>query len=180
MAARLRDFEGWRCLWRLPVAGILYAAVPLILLGATVAGAAIAGSEFNLRTAVVSAVVVLFGTGLVAPRLARRQLHRKIIAERLRSWQKPNPATEVQVLLPRANSEAARAALRRAGFNPGVYGLGLGSPPADAPDLDLKLAVQEPEAWPQSASDEDRTRRIVAVFRHAGLPARVGGVEVRP
>ena len=180
MVARLREYEGRRCLWRLPVAGVLYAAVSLILVGVTVAGAAIAGSDFTLRTAVVSAVVVLVGTGLVAPRIARRRLHRKIIADRLWSWEKPNPATEVQVLMRRGDDEVARTALRRAGFNPGAYGLGLGSPPSDAADLDHKLAVHEPKAWPQSASDEDRTQRVVAVIKNAGLAARVGGIDVRP
>lgn len=75
---------------------------------------------------------------------------------------------------------AARTALRHAKFNPAVYGLRLGTPPSNAPDLDYKIAVHEPEAWPQSMSDEDRIRRIADVLGTACIRARAGGVDARP
>ncbi len=160
MVARFRQFEGWRCLWRLPVAALAYAIVPLTFIGATVLAAYIAGDNFGLAT-----------------RLARWQLHRKIIANRFWTFEKPNPATEVPTLLRSPDVVAARAALCRARFNPLVCSVSVGSPPSDAPDLDVKVAVHEPQAWTQSASDDDRTRRMVGVLERAGIRAHVGGVD---
>jgi len=179
MFGLLREFEGWRCLWRLPIAALVYAIVPLTFLGATVLAAYVAGDDFDLQRAILSAIVVVGATAFLAPRLARRELHRKIITRRLWTFRKPNPATEVHVLLRSPDAETARTALRRAKFNPYVD-LSLDTPPDDARDLDLKIAVHEPEAWPQSASDDDRTRRIVATLERAGIKARVGGVDAFP
>ncbi len=177
MVARFRQFEGWRCLWRLPVAALAYAIVPLTFIGATVLAAYIAGDNFGLATAIVSAAVVGVATALLVPRLARWQLHRKIIANRFWTFEKPNPATEVPTLLRSPDVVAARAALCRARFNPLVCSVSVGSPPSDAPDLDVKVAVHEPQAWTQSASDDDRTRRMVGVLERAGIRAHVGGVD---
>lgn len=179
LVALLRQFEGWRCLWRLPIAALVYAIVPLTFVGATVLAADVAGDDFDLAKAIISAIVVVGATAFLAPRLARRELHRKIITQRLWTFRKPNPATEVHVLLRSPDAETARTALRRAKFNPYVD-LSLDTPPDDAPDLDLKIAVHEPEAWPQSASDDDRTRRIVATLERAGVRARVGGLDAFP
>jgi hypothetical protein len=76
---------------------MLYAFVPLFFIGATVLTAFIAGNDFNLETAIVAAVIGLGATGILGPRLARRRLHRRLIADRLWSFEKPNPPTEVQV-----------------------------------------------------------------------------------
>jgi hypothetical protein len=78
------------------------------------------------------------------------------------------------------DTSAARTALRRAGFNPRVFGARVGVPPEKAPDLDYKIAVHEPEAWPQSESDQDRNRRMLAVLREARIRALVGGVQSLP
>lgn len=177
MVVRLREFEGWRCLWRVPVAALLYAIVPLAFVGATVLAAYIAGDDFDFRTAVASAIVVVGATALLAPGLARRHFHRKVIADRLWTFEKPNPATQVFVLLRSADEQAARLALRRAKLNPQHYGLRFSLPPPDAPDLDHRLAVQEPAAWAQAVSDEDRIRRIAGVLTKAGIRARVGGID---
>lgn len=99
---------------------------------------------------------------------------------RLWTFEKPNPHTEVRVLLRSPDISAACTALRSARLNPGIYGVRLGSPPSDAPDLDYKISVHEPEAWRQSTSDTDRMRRVVEVLRNAGLRARVGAIDTFP
>jgi hypothetical protein len=180
MVEKLREFEGARSLWRVPVAGLLRAAVPLALIAATVLGAFIARDGFNAYTAILSAIIVLAGTKWLAPLLARRFPWRGVIADRLWTWEKPNPRTEVHVLVAAKDTSAARTALRRAGFNPQVFGVRVGVPPESAPDLDYRLGIHEPEAWPQSDSDHDRNRRILAALREAGIRAYVGGVPSLP
>jgi hypothetical protein len=68
----------------------------------------------------------------------------------------------------------------RARLNPRFFGVRLGKPPEHAPDLNYKLAVHEPAPWPQSTSDADRIRRIVAVLERAGIRAFASGIEARP
>jgi hypothetical protein len=180
MVEKLRDFEGARSLWRVPVAGLLRAAVPLSLVGATVLGAFIAGNDFNVYTAILSAVVILAGTKWLAPLLARRLPWRAVIADRLWTWEKPNPGSEVHVLVASKDTSAARTALRRARFNPQVFGVRVAMPPERAPDLHYRLGVHEPEAWSQSESDQDRNRRVLAVLHEAGIRGCVGGVQSLP
>lgn len=177
MFARLRQFERWRCWWRLPIAGLLYAVVPLFFIGATVLAAFIAGNDFDLTTAIIAAVVALGATYILGPRLSRRQLHRRIIAGRLWRYEAPNPATSVEVLIREPDLDAARTALRRAKFNPRVYSAGVGSPPLDAANLNHRFGVEEPAAWPQSASDADRVQQIARVLGAAGIRARVDGID---
>jgi hypothetical protein len=54
---------------------------------------------------------------------------RGVIADRLWTWEKPNPRTEVHVLVASDDVSAARTALRRARFNPQVFGVRLGRRP---------------------------------------------------
>jgi hypothetical protein len=44
-----------------------------------------------------------------------------------------------------------------------------------APDGLLSVSL----SWRQSCSDEDRIQRLVGVFRHAGMDARLAGRDVR-
>lgn len=180
LVSRLREFERWSVLWRLPIAALAYAIAPLASVIAAVLVAYIASGGFNLTTAAIASVVGLAANRLISPRLDRLQLHRGIIAKRLRSYQTMNPAAEVQILVRRADLDAARTALRRAKFHPWDYSLDLGSPPADAPHLTCKFSAYEPDAWQQSASDEDRTRRMRNVLEAAGIHGRVGGLEALP
>jgi hypothetical protein len=124
MVSRLRQFEGWRCLWRLPVAAFFYALPALTIVGATVLAAFIAGDGFDFRSAAIAAIVGAGATAFLAPRLAGRRLHRKIVADRLWTFERPHPRTEVPVLLRSSEVEAARTALRRAQFSPQPYVLG--------------------------------------------------------
>ena len=180
MVRTLREFEGWRCLWRVPVSALLFVAVPVLLVAVTFAGTAIAGSDFNATTALIAAAVTVGGSTYVLPRLTDRELHRKLIADRLWTWEEPNPSTTVSVLLREADVDEAKRALRNAGFNPGIYMTTLSMPPDDAPALNVRVNVEEPRAHPQSVSDDDRVTRIGNALRRAALTARVGGLEVRP
>jgi hypothetical protein len=178
MVRTLREFEGWRCLWRVPTSAALFVAVPLFLIGITVAATAIAGDSFDVDPALVAAIVGVGGSSYVYPRLARRELHRKLIADRLWTWEKPNPATHVQILLRDADVDDAKRRLRRAGFNPGTFMTRVGSPPSDAPELEVQVGVEEPEAHIQSSSDEDQVRRMADALDTARIRARVAGVDV--
>ena len=178
MIRTLREFEGWRCLWRVPASAALFAAVPLFLIGVSVGAMAIAGDDFDLDTGVVAAVVSVVGSTFLYPQLVRGQLHRRLIATRLATWESPNPATSVPLLIREPHIQAATHVLRRAGFNPGVTMLRLTATPTDARDLDVQLRVEEPAAHPQSSSDEDRVQRVAHALDVAGIRARVAGVDV--
>ena len=178
MVRVLREFDGARSLWRVPVAAVLYIAPAIVLLGSAVLASYVASGGWTAQTAVLSAVITLLSARVAQPRLSRWQLHRRIIAKRLRTWEEPNIATETPVLVRSRDFDAATSALRLAGFNPGSVAITLGSPPADAPELDTKLPVHEPSAWPQSASDDDRIQRIAHILRQGGIRARVASVDV--
>lgn len=133
----------------------------------------------------VAGAVVSVAVGLAFDALAKglraRLPWRAVIDNRLWSFEKPNVLTQVAILVAEEHAPAVRHALRRAQFSPSPYSVRVGTPPDNAADLTVRLAVQEPEAWPQSSSDEDRIARIVAVLRDDGsIRARVGGVDVLP
>lgn len=177
MVRTLREFEGVRSLWRVPIAGFLYVGPAVLLLATAVLGSYVASDGWKAETAVLSSVITLVGGRVLFPRARKWELHRRIVGKRLWTWEQLNPQTETPVHLRSADAAHARRVLRRAGFNPGVYGLRTGNPPTDAPDLDCKLAVHEPAAWPQSASAEDRIQRIVSTLRGADIRARVASVD---
>ncbi len=154
----------------------LFVGVPLFAIGTGVAAAAIGAGDFGVGKAVIAAVVATGATACVQPRLARRQFHRRVIVDRLWTWEKPNPATHVQILLRDDDRVDAIRVLRRAGFNPSAYAAHLGA--AVPPDLEIRMGVDEPHAHPQSSSDEDRLQRIAYMLDAGGIPARVGGVDV--
>lgn len=174
----LRAFEGTRCLWRAP------AAVALLLMPYVVAVlAVIATGLMAVNGRVLGAVVtVALGVGFerFGLRVRARFPWRAVVSRRLGSYERPNPLTEVTMLVRPEDAPAARAALRHAKFNPGVYSLVLSEPPLDATDLSCRIAVCEPEAWRQSASDLDRLQRMAAVMEGAGIRARVGRIDTCP
>jgi hypothetical protein len=179
MVRTLREFEGWRSLWwRIPASALAFIAVPVLAIGAGVLAAAISGDDFGVGRAVVAAVVATLASTYIHARLSRRQLHRTVVADPLWTWEKPNPATQVQVLVRECEVEDAKAVLRRTGFNPGVFMTRLSTPPADAQDLNVRVGVEEPEAHPQSSSDADRVRRMARALGDAGIRARVAGRDV--
>jgi hypothetical protein len=178
MVRALREFEGWRCLWRIPLAGLLLAAVPLALVAVIVGAAAIGGDGFDLLMRIFAAGVTVVGSTYLYPRFARQQLHVKLIANRLQTWEQANPHTYVEVLVRDTEIYRAKRTLRKAGFNPGHFLTRLGTTPPDAPDLNVKIGVEEPAMHKQSSSAEDRVGRIVGALDAAGVRARISGTDV--
>ena len=178
MVPTLLEFDGPKSLWRVPLAGVnllLVRGVPVV---AAVVVALVTVKGRVLQAAVAAVIALLFDA--LGKKLRARVPWRAPVANRLWTFEKPNPQTEVHVLVPLIDVARARTVLRRAKFNPQIFGLRLGRPPPDAVDLNYKIAVHEPEAWAQSASDEDRTRRIREVLSVAGIRGRVGGIDTEP
>lgn len=171
----LWEFERWRCIGRLVASGVALLFAPVIFVALTVLAAYVAGDDFTLRAALIAAVIA-GGCAWFVPRLAGRQLHWQIIEKRRRLYQTPNTSTDTPVLVRSSDAHTARSALRRARFNP--WGGGdVPMPPSDAPHLNYKINAHEPDAFPQSVSDEDRVHRIVLALIAARLDARVAGVD---
>ncbi|MEX2413029.1 MAG: hypothetical protein WD399_05185 [Thermoleophilaceae bacterium] len=178
MVRTLYEFEGWRCLWRIPASALLFVTVPLFLVGVMVAATTIDGDGSNFQRGIIAAVVAVGGGTYLYPRLNGRQLHRKVIADRLWTWEAPNPPTHIQIALRDIGVDRARHVLRRAGFNPGAFRTPLSAPPDDAPDLNVRVGVEEPAAHPQSSSDRDRAERMADALDAAGIRARIAGIDV--
>jgi hypothetical protein len=178
MAAALSEFEGVRCLWRVVAALAVYTLIRVLPVVAAVI-VAIVSVNGPVAAASVSAVVALAVEAL-GKKLRVRFPWKAVLANRLFKFEAMNPATQVPVRVRAADEDVAGRALRRARFNPVIYGLRVGSVPLDAPDLDCEIAVHEPAARRQSRSDPDRVQRIADVLRGAQVRARVAGVDVVP
>lgn len=180
MLNRLREFEGSGCLWR-GVAALLvfFATLALPVVGAICAAliAVVGITTGQVAQAAIGAVVTgVFGAG--ASRMKKRRPWRSVVADRLWTWEKPNPTHESQVLVEDPDMERAKTAIRCARLNPTTLSVRVGTPPEDAPSLTRRFSVCEPEAWMQSATDADRVRRIVDALTDARVRARVDGVDV--
>ena len=142
----LREFEGRRCLWRVPAAAVAFAAPGLVALGGAVTAIYI-GSDLKLYLVVLGAIVSLAGTA-AAGLIGRRKPWRAIFARRLWTYEAPSPRTRLEVLV--RDEDAARVwhVLRRNRLVP-LYGALLTVPPPEALDLNNRIRVQEPEAWGQ-------------------------------
>lgn len=175
MVRTLREFEGSRCLWRAPVAGMTL----LLIRGLPVAGAVVVALmtiKGRILSAALAAIIVLLFDA-IRRRLETRLPWRAVVANRLWTFEKPNPVAELEVLVREEDVSVARRTLRRAKFNPLAYGLRLAASPNDAPELNHKLRVQEPAAWMQSRSEDDRVQRVASALKRAQVKARVGGID---
>jgi hypothetical protein len=177
MVRLLRAFEGWRCFPRLATAAITFAAVGLLPVVGAVGGIYIGAPHVFPR--IVLGVVVSVGFGSIAARIARHAPWRTILLSRLWTYEEPNPLGFVELLVQSKHFQDTFRVLRRARFMP-RYGARVGSPPSDAPELTLRIGVEEPAAWARSTSDEDRLWRIASVLAAAGIRARVAGIEAFP
>jgi hypothetical protein len=178
LMAGLRQFEGWRCVWRAPVAVLWLLVSPIYAVGVFVAAVYLA-ADLHSPIRVLLAALLTLSTAPLARVLWRRQPWRGILATRLHSYETPNPAGAVPVLISSQDAERARRALRRAKLNPAASLL-LGQPPADALALDCQMRVEEPAAWAQTTSDDERNRRVLLVLACAGVRARVAGMDTFP
>lgn len=174
----LREFEGWRCLWRVPVALSTYVVIRGIPVVAAVVIALVAIRGRVLAAGTGAVIALVFDS--LGKTLRDRLPWNAAIANRLRTHEQTNPMTNVAVLLRSTDVTTAYRALRRAQFNPQFLSRHVSTPPPDALDLDYEIRVEEPEAWAQSSSDVDRLQRIAAVLARAGLRARVGGIDALP
>lgn len=176
MVRTLRQFDGWRCLWRVPVAIGTYALIRGLPVLAAIAIAVFVVNGRVAEAAVAAVIALLFDEA--GKKLRHHFPWRAAVANRLWIYEKPNPDTEVPVLFRPADVNDARLALRRAKFTPSDYSLSLGIPPDDAPELSCKVIVHEAKRWAQSSSDAHRSERIAQVLERAGIRARVGGIDV--
>jgi hypothetical protein len=176
MVQVLREFEGPKCLWRIPAALLIAAAVIALPIAGAVAGVYI-GADRSVGSVIAGATVTLVA-GTVANELRRRKPWRAIIARPLSVHEASAPATEVQLLV-RTSEDVDRLepALRRAGVNP-VAALRIGAPPHDAPELIYRVRVEEPLSLGRAVDDHTRTQRIAAIMLNAGVRGRVGGLDV--
>jgi hypothetical protein len=175
LVRRLYDYEGFRSLWRVPIAGFLWALPYLLPLAAFIVGAY---TTLDVEVVLVAGLITVALTALAA-KLAQRRPWRSVVNDRLATYLAPNPTAEVAVLVCDQDAERAQRALRRERFNPAAS-LRIGQPPDDAPELTRQLRVVEPAAWMESASSEQRIVRIAGILERAGLRARVAGRDVNP
>lgn len=154
MARVLHQFEGWRCFWRFPIAGLLRVLPWVIALGGAVGGIYM-GADLKFPLVVVGA----------------------IIARRLWEYERPDPERATNVLVLPSYLERAEQVLRRNKLSPsGAHTVG--TPPPDAPMLTTQITVTEPRAWARSHSNAGRVERIASVLDRADIRARVAGRDV--
>lgn len=177
MVRVLREFEGWRGGWRVLAAGVAYGGVHLLPFVGTIGGIYI-GSDLKLYSVALGAAVSL-GSGSLAVWMSPNAPWRALLANRLWTYETPNPLGFVELLIRVDDFTAAFRALRRARLTP-LYGASVGMPPDDALDLTARIGVQEAEAWMRSKSDDDRLWRIARVLAAAGIRARVASVDAFP
>lgn len=171
----LIEFEGRRCLWRvlLGVACLLSTAVIFI------AGpwAAIYLADDLARG--LRLLLALGPSSLVVAAIRSRRPWRAVVETRLASYAVPNPLDTDENTLIRADDHAAAAsALRRARLNP-YASVRLGRPPGDAPELNVRLVVCRPAAWPSTAG-KSLVDDMAGTLSEAGISARVAGRDVGP
>ncbi|WCB95690.1 hypothetical protein DSM104299_04439 [Baekduia alba] len=173
----LREYEGNESVWRVIAGAVPFVAAPVVPLAGAFASIYVGA---DLKTFHVALGVVLATASSSAGEILRRRRDWwRLVADRLWSFERPNPATSVSVQIREADRPLAQVALRGAHFHPAAT-LRTGATPLDAPDLTSQVRVEEPEAWDTSSDDANRIDRIYAVLTAAGVRARVGGRDVFP
>jgi hypothetical protein len=172
----LRAFEGVGCLWRVGAAIATYVVVRAVPIAAAIVIAVTAVDGRVLQATVSATIAIAFDE--VAKGMRARLPWEGLVVTRLATWEAPNPPTHVSILVGEADVDRAKRALREAGFNPGVFMTSIASPPPDAPELGIKVSVEEPEAHPQSSSDENREQRMADALDAVGVRARISMIDV--
>jgi hypothetical protein len=171
----LWEFEGRTSLWRDVTAALLLSLAWLLPFAGFVLGAIVA-DDLSAVTLALGAIPAVGGT-LVSDWMRRNRPWRRFLANRVKTYTDPNAEAMVPVLISATDADQLRRDLRRMKLNPSA-GRHLGTPPIDAPELDLYLDVTEPARWRETTSDEDLVKRIAKAIGGLGIAARVGGVEV--
>lgn len=173
---RLRDYEGWRCLWRTAAGGLLLALVPLLAIGGFVVGVYIAGDLHSVARVVLGAIVALGPGQLLSLRIWQRRPWDKLITDRLWTYEKPDGPGDLNAIIRPEDFLAATKALRRAKLCP-CGGTRMPTAPPGAEGLTLKLFVGRPARWHPPDAPELHIQ-IRDCLRAAHIRARVAGEDV--
>jgi hypothetical protein len=175
---RLREFEGWRCLWRVAAGGALLASVPLLAIGGFVAGVYVAGDLHSLGRVVLGAVIALGPGQLLSLYVWQRRPWDKLVAERLWTYEKPDGPGDLNAIIKPDDFLPAAKALRRAKLCP-RGGTHMPTSPPGAEGLTLKLIVGRPVRWHPADAPELHVQ-IRDCLRAAQIRARVGREDIYP
>ncbi len=175
--ARLMEYEGRRCLWRVAVGAAWLISAPAVAIGGFVGGAYLAGNLHQLALVALGAVVALGSGQLAAAYVCRRRPWDRLLLDRLLTYEQIDGAQDLNAMIRRADFVAACHALRRVKLNP--YGGTIVPPLPDAPDVDLKLIVGRSAQWHPPDSPEIFVQ-IRECLRAAGIRARVAGEDINP
>jgi hypothetical protein len=175
---RLREFEGWRCLWRVVAGGALLALVPLLAIGGFVAGVYVAGDLHSLGRVVLGAIIALGPGQLLSLWIWQRRPWDRLVAERLWTYEKPDGPGDLNANIQPEDFLPASRALRRAKLCP-CGGTHIPTSPPGAEGLTLKLIVGRPARWHPPDAPELHVQ-IRDCLRAAHIRARVGMEDIYP
>jgi hypothetical protein len=94
-----RQFEGWRCLWRVAVGGLLVTLVPALAIGGFVAGAYLANDLHDPLRVALGAIVALGPGQLTAAYIWRRRPWRTLLEDRLLSYEHFDPPPDLNAMI---------------------------------------------------------------------------------
>lgn len=169
------EYEGRRCLWRAVAGAAWLASIPLLAIGGFVGGAYLAGDLHRVTLVALGAVVALGPGQLVATYIWRRRPWDRLIVNRVWTYEHIDGAQDLNAIIRSADFVRACRALRRVKLNPS--GGTRSPPPADAPDLDIKLIVGRSACWHASNAPEIYVQ-VRECLRAAGIRARVAGEDI--
>ncbi len=175
---RLRDYEGWRCLWRVAAGSLLLATVPLLAVGGFVVGVYIAGDLHNFWRVLLGAVVALGPGQLLSLYIWQRRPWDKLVADRLWTYEELNGRGDLNAIIRPEDFLRATKALRRAKLCP-CGGTHRPTAPPGAEGLTLKLFVGRPACWHPPDAPELHVQ-IRECLRAAHIRARVASEDVYP
>jgi hypothetical protein len=174
---RLFEYDGRQACWRVAFAVLLRCGPPLLSLAAFGAGV-VAGIHLEVLRLLGCGAVALAATAM-ATRTSRQATWTTVIYDRLRSYHDVNPERYVSVHLRWDDVAAATVALRRAKLTPGAA-FRPPTPLPDAPEINARMNVTEPVAWPQSQSGDDFVSLVTSTLARAGVRARAAGIDAFP
>jgi hypothetical protein len=176
LSRRLREYGGWKSQWR-PVAGLLIALSLLLLPVIGGVASVYLGQGHNLLSATVGVCVAL-GLASISSRLAKGAPWDALVRRGLLIYEQiDNPAGPTLILVREVDYDHAGRLLRKAKYF-ARSGKKIVVPPSDAPHLNSELAVHRSSAVKPYVADQKAD--LVALFKDAGLEARVSGEDVNP